>query len=58
MVRIMLGSGTTAPKHHLQGNGVAKNTHSSTHAVRNSYMQSGSLTIGVTNVNYGTGGYC
>jgi len=50
-----IGIGTTDPKCHLQVNGIGNINNGSPYAVANNFMQSGSLTIGGTNANYGGG---
>ena len=37
-------------------NGIGSNNNGSDFSLTNGYMQSGSLTVGETNANYGTGG--
>jgi hypothetical protein len=50
-----VGIATTDPKCHLQVNGLGSINNGSDYAVTNNTMQSGSLTIGGINANYGCG---
>ena len=49
-----VGINTTDPKCHLQVNGIGSINNGSDHSITNGRMQSGSLTIGGTNADYGT----
>ena len=50
-----VGVNTNDPKCHLQVNGIGNINNGSLSVVSSGYMQSGSLTIGGTNANYGGG---